>query len=165
MGLDLKDIEKLGPTARRQIAEKLISKNRKDATDKQRKYHNTPTQRVMPGGRIRTFDSKKEAERFDELMAMLRAGEIDDLRIQPHFTLSEAWVTCEGVPVRAMQYVADFSYRKVTGFKVNGDISSQNLLGALVVEDCKGGNATKTAEYNMKKKLMQNRFGITIKEV
>ena len=33
------------------------------------------------------FDSQKEARRYDELMVMLRAGIISDLRLQPQFTL------------------------------------------------------------------------------
>ena len=150
MGIGLDEIGRLGAGAQRQIAEQLTDKARQNAACKQRKFHNVPTQRVMPGGRVRTFDSKKEAERFDELMQIVKEGLIDDLRIQPHFTLSEAWVTCEGVLVRSIQYVADFSY------KTRG--------GKLIIEDCKGGNATKTAEYQMKKKLMQNR-GFTITEV
>ena len=39
------------------------------------------------------FDSQKEARRYDELMVMLRAGIISDLRLQPQFTLQESYVT------------------------------------------------------------------------
>ena len=48
------------------------------------KYHSTPAER----GELR-FDSQKEARRYDELMVMLRAGIISDLRLQPQFTLQE----------------------------------------------------------------------------
>ena len=44
------------------------------------KYRNTPTERAG----IR-FDSRKEARRYDELMVMLRAGIISELRLQPQF--------------------------------------------------------------------------------
>lgn len=41
------------------------------------KYHNKKT--VVDG---RTFDSKKEAERYDELLLLQRAGAITDLSRQ-----------------------------------------------------------------------------------
>ena len=47
------------------------------------KYHNERAERA--GVR---FDSQKEARRYDELMAMLRAGIISDLRLQPQFTFN-----------------------------------------------------------------------------
>ena len=34
-----------------------------------------------------TFDSQKEAARYDELMLLVQAGEIRGLRLQPEFTL------------------------------------------------------------------------------
>lgn len=152
MGLSANDIARLGPSAQKQIVEQLRGElPRKDTSGKSRKYHNAPTQRVMPGGRLRTFDSKKEARRFDELLQMLRAGEIAELRLQQHFTLTEAWVTPEGVPVRALQYVADFAYR--------------DREGKTIVEDVKGGKATQTQAFRMKKKLLLEKFGIQIKEV
>ena len=36
-----------------------------------------------------TFDSQKEAARYDQLMLRLCAGEIRDLKLQPEFTLQE----------------------------------------------------------------------------
>ena len=47
-----------------------------------------------------TFDSQKEADRFRELLAMQEAGEIIGLRLQPEFTLQEAFVTPKGERVR-----------------------------------------------------------------
>ena len=52
------------------------------------KYHNERAKRAG----IR-FDSQKEARRYDELMVMLRAGIISDLRLQPQFTLQESYIT------------------------------------------------------------------------
>ena len=46
------------------------------APKKASKYHSTPAER----GELR-FDSQKEARRYDELMVMLRAGIISDLRL------------------------------------------------------------------------------------
>lgn len=99
-----------------------------------------------------TFDSAKEAKRYVQLMEMQRAGLIRFLRLQPHFTLEEAYKDAEtGESVRALQYVADFSYESSTA---SGWFP--------VVEDVKG---KKTKEYELKKKLMLNRKGIRIEEI
>lgn len=57
-------------------------------------------------GRLR-FDSRKEARRYDALVVLLKSGEITDLKIQPEFTLVEAYTTpggragaCNAVPGR-----------------------------------------------------------------
>ena len=96
-----------------------------------------------------TFDSKKEARRYDMLMLLRRAGQITDLRIQPEFTLVEAFTTPDGKHIRAMRYRADFSYKE---------------NGILIVEDVKS-KATRTRTYLDKRKLMQEKFGIDVKEV
>ena len=95
------------------------------------------------------FDSQKEARRYDELMTMLRAGIITDLRLQPQFTLQESYVTETGERIRAIRYTADFSYR---------------FGGKLVVEDVKS-MATRTKEYLRNKKFMRAKYGIDIQEV
>lgn len=95
------------------------------------------------------FDSRKEARRYDALVLLLRRGEISDLRVQPEFTLIEAYTTPDGERVRAMRYRADFSYR-------------QN--GEMIVEDVKSA-ATRTRVYLNKRKMMQEKYGITIREV
>jgi hypothetical protein len=96
-----------------------------------------------------TFDSRKEARRYDALVVMLRCGEIEDLRVQPEFTLIEAYTTPEGEKIRAMRYRADFSYRK---------------QGQLIVEDVKSA-ATRTRVYLDKRKLMREKYGIDVVEV
>lgn len=108
------------------------------------KYRNERTER----GALR-FDSQKEARRYDELMTMLRAGLITDLRLQPQFTLQESYVTETGQRIRAVRYTADFSYR---------------FGGRLVVEDVKS-TATRTKEYLRNRKFMRAKFGIDIQEV
>ena len=95
------------------------------------------------------FDSQKEARRYDELMTMLRAGIISDLRLQPQFTLQESSCTERGDRIRAIRYTADFSYR---------------FGGKLVVEDVKSA-ATRTKEYLRNKKFMRSKYGIDIQEV
>lgn len=99
-------------------------------------------------GTIR-FDSQKEARRYDELMVMLRAEIITDLRLQPQFTLQESYLTERGERIRAIRYTADFSYR---------------FGGKLVVEDVKSG-PTRTKEYLRNRKMMRSKYGIDIQEV
>ena len=97
------------------------------------------------------FDSQKEARRYDELLLMLRAGEIRDLRLQPQFTIQESYVTETGERVRAIRYTADFSYiREVSGEKI--------------VEDVKSG-PTRTKEYLRNRKFMRSMYGIDVREV
>lgn len=101
-----------------------------------------------------TFDSQKEAARYDQLMLMLCAGEIKDLKLQPEFTLQEAFITPLGERVRAIKYRADFSYRRAVKEGVD-------TRWVAVVEDVKG---YKTKDYELKKKLMAGR-GIHVVEV
>lgn len=157
----------LPPWAQRQILQKIAAQEAQRAQEsgraeqkrgKNRKYRNTPTERGLEDGSKLRFDSQKEARRYDELMLMLKAGEIKDLRLQPQFTLQEAYTTPKGDRVRAIRYQADFSY-ETRAFGDDLDIWD------LVVEDVKGGNATKTREYQLKRKMMLDRFGIEIHEV
>lgn len=149
MGLTTQDIARLGPAARRQVLEKMgMSQN------KGRKYHNEPDTR----GELH-FDSKKEARRYDELMVLLRAGKIRKLKLQAQYTLQESYITPEGERVRAIKYVADFSYERATEPDVSGEVH-----WLPVVEDTKSP-ATRTDKYKIKAKLMKERFGLTITEV
>ena len=108
------------------------------------KYHNAPAERAG----IR-FDSQKEARRYDELLVMLQAGIISDLRLQPQFTLQESYITETGERIRAVRYTADFSYK---------------FGGKLVVEDVKS-TPTRTKEYLRNRKFMRSKFGIDIQEI
>lgn len=118
------------------------------------KYHNIKDSR----GQIK-FASKKEARRFDELMLRLQAGEIKELRLQPQFTLQESYITPESYRIRAIRYIADYSYYRATKPDINGDV-----YWVKVVEDVKS-RPTRTREYIMKRKLMREKFGIDIVEV
>lgn len=113
--------------------------------EKRSKYNNQQDLR----GEIH-FDSRKEARRYDELLFLLRAGKISDLRLQPQFTLQESYKTETGERVRAIRYTADFSYK--------------NAAGKLVVEDVKSG-PTRTKEYLRNKKMIRSKYGIDIQEV
>lgn len=145
------DISRLSPAAQQQVARKLAAQNVREP--KQQKYHNQPDERNGIH-----FDSRKEARRYDDLMLMLKAGTIRELKLQPQFTLQEAYTTPEGKRVRAIRYQADFSYEAQ-----DWDAYSP-VCWRLVVEDVKS-KATKTREYQIKKKLMLERFGISVVEV
>jgi hypothetical protein len=107
---------------------------------KESKYHN---KKVTVDGI--TFDSIKEANRWQELRLMERAGEITALVRQ---------VKIELIPktklYRACYYIPDFTYF---------DKREQKT----VYEDVKGGNF-RTKEYLLKRKLLYWRHGIEIKE-
>ena len=125
-------------------------RRRRAGSRKVNKYRNTPTTRVTPPG-LSSFDSQKEARRYDFLIERERRGEIRDLRLQVDFTLQEAYTDTEGRRVRAIRYRADFTYYEGT-------------QGRQVVEDVKS-RPTRTREYAMKKKMLKDRFGIDITEV
>lgn len=108
------------------------------------KYNN---KKVTVNGQV--FDSKKEANRYKELLLLEKAGAIKDLRMQVKFTLIPAQrdeATGEVIE-RECSYKADFVYSE--GEKT-------------VVEDVKG---FRTKEYIIKRKLMLWRYGIRIREV
>ena len=99
------------------------------------KYNAQPTE--FDGIR---FDSKREAERYQELQMLAAAGEIHSLQLQPRFELQPSFKR-NGKTVRAIHYVADFQY------------VTQN--GRHVVEDTKG---MATAVFKLKKKLFLYRY-------
>jgi hypothetical protein len=96
-------------------------------------------------GAVRTgaHASKKEARRSQELHLLEKCGAIFDLKEQVKF---EIIPKCGSE--RAAHYVADFQYLE---------------NGSLVVEDVKS-IATKTPAYILKRKLMNARHGIVIRE-
>lgn len=100
-----------------------------------------------------SFDSKKEARRYELLMLRLKAGEIRELRLQQDFTLQEAYTTPDGERVRALRYRADFCYEELIGDK-----------WVKVVEDTKSAG-TRTKVYSIKRKMMLDKYNIRIREV
>lgn len=166
-GLHYESLADLPPGMRQQVAGKVMKKAAlPNSVAAQRKYRNEP---VNVNG-IR-FASKKEARRYLQLMDALREGVISDLRLQQDFTLQEAYTTPEGERIRAIRYLADFTYRiewsgdfMPTGVPF-GDLEYWQKLGrgAVVVEDTKS-KPTKTPQYRMKYKLMADK-GYIIREV
>lgn len=107
------------------------------------------------------FDSRKEAQRYSELLILERAKEIMNLQRQVKFVLIPAqYGVCERYGKNGKRlkdgkrliekecaYVADFVYEE---------------NGKTVVEDVKG---MKTKDYIIKRKLMLFKFDIRIREV
>lgn len=109
------------------------------------KYNSKKT--VVDG---QTFDSKKEANRYQELLLLEKAGVIKNLSRQVKFVLIPSQRDENGKVVeRECSYKADFTYEEEGGIKT-------------VVEDVKG---YRTKDYIIKRKLLLYQYGIRIREV
>jgi hypothetical protein len=96
----------------------------------------------------KTFDSKKEYNRYCELRLLEKAGAISNLQTQVRYVLIPAQRGENGKVIeRQCCYIADFTYLQ------NGEI---------IAEDTKG---FRTPEYILKRKMMLYFHGIRIKEV
>ena len=99
-----------------------------------------------------TFDSAKEARRWQELKLLEKAGEIYDLQRQVPFIVIPAQKDERGKLIeREVKYIADFVYKEKGSLR-------------RTVEDVKSPG-TRTKEFIIKRKLMLHRFGLRIKEV
>lgn len=87
------------------------------------------------------FHSKRECKRYLELQMLVRAGYITNLQLQPPFALMVN-------NVKVGTYKADFAYT--------------DQRGTRCFEDAKG---YRTAEYELKKKIVEAQYGIRIVEV
>lgn len=108
-----------------------------------------------------TFDSRKEARRYQELTLLERAGHIQNLQRQVKYVLIPSQYKVyerygkngqrlkdrKQLLERECSYIADFVY------EINGNV---------IVEDTKG---MKTKDYVIKRKLMLYVHGIRVKEV
>ena len=109
----------------------------RDMVKKENKYHAKKT--VLDGVK---FDSKKESKDWLQLKALESLGIISNLQRQVVFELQPAYVNNQGNKVRAIQYIADFVYKKD---------------GKMYVVDTKSP-ATRTPVYKIKKKLFEAKF-------
>lgn len=113
---------------------------------KPNKYHAKKTE---IGGII--YDSKKEANRYQELLIMERAGQIKSLRRQVKYELQEGFIGISGKLVRPICYVADADYYE-------GDRH--------IVEDTKSPATRKIKSYQIKRKMFEKRYSdIEFREV
>ena len=85
------------------------------------------------------FDSIRESQRYKELKLLERAGEIQDLELQPHFLLQESFKK-NGKTYRKIEYIADFKY-------------TENEK--TIVEDVKG---MQTDVFKLKHKLFEKKY-------
>lgn len=87
------------------------------------------------------FDSMLEAKRYKQLMMLEKAGEIQNLLLQPKFPLVDGFKH-NGKKIRGVDYVADFIYEEDD---------------KVVVEDVKG---LKTQAYIIKSKMFIKKYMI-----
>lgn len=87
-----------------------------------------------------TFQSRAEARRYEELRLLEMAGEIHDLKVHPRFELLPR---DKALGLRAVHYTADFQYTEG---------------GRVIVEDVKGGSATITGEFKLRRQLFMRRY-------
>ncbi len=118
----------------------LAEKQKSGSGKKKSKYH---------AEKCNGYDSKKEYYRAQQLKLWLKAGVISELREQVVFLLIPSQINSEGIEEKPVRYKADFVY-------------IDNATGQMVVEDTKG---YRTPEYIIKRKLMLQVHGITIKEI
>ena len=112
-----------------------------------RKYHNTKT--VADGIK---FDSKLEAERYEQLKILERTGVISDVELQPEYELIPSFRK-NGKTWRKTVYKADFRY-----------ILAEN--DKTIIEDVKGSTAVITDVFRLKQKLFEYKYPeLTIKIV
>lgn len=95
-----------------------------------------------------TFDSAKEARRYQELRLLEKAGEIDGLTCQQPFYLR---VWRKGSFIEIGTYRADFHYWE----------GANTTEPREVIEDVKG---FRTPLYRWKKKHVEAQYGIEIRE-
>jgi len=98
------------------------------------KYHNIKTN---------GFHSKKESSRYDDLVFLQRAGEINNLHTQVRYTFEKLRLPSGRHP----SYIADFTYTTKDG--------------KFIVEDVKG---MRTGIYKLKYALMMYFHGIEVVE-
>lgn len=107
------------------------------------KYHNTKV--IYKGIK---FDSKRERNRYKELVLLKNAEIISSLELQKKFELQPSYKK-NGKTIRSISYIADFYYY-------------DNVKRQYVVEDTKG---VKTDVYKIKKKMFEYKYNLTIKEL
>lgn len=84
-----------------------------------------------------TFDSRKEAKRYQELKLLEKTGRIQSLVLQPRFLLQDKF-RYKNKGYRKIEYVADFSYY-------------HSINDCLIIEDVKG---VKTDVFRLKEKML-----------
>lgn len=94
------------------------------------------------------FDSVAESKRYIELKTKVNQGKIKGFTRQYRFIILDDFIRVDGVKIKGISYYADFAI--------------ELLDGTMYFEDVKGKNADLTAVFEMKKKLVENMYGIVI---
>lgn len=102
----------------------------------------------------RKFASKKEANRYKDLLLLEKAGVIKDLECQVPYELQPSYKQ-DNKTIRAIKYVADFVYKE----KIKSDVCE---MWKEVIEDTKG---YRTEIYKIKKKMFEYKYGVKIREL
>lgn len=103
-----------------------------------RKYNNEKT--TIDGI---TFDSRLEAERFQQLRLLEKAEEIEALQLQVEFQILTGWTNPDtGERIRSKHYVADFVYY-------------DKQSGKWIIEDTKG---METSDFRLKWDFMKTLY-------
>ena len=110
------------------------------------------------------FDSKREAQRYQQLKLMEKAGAICDLKRQVKYELIPAQYVDGKCVERAVTYTSDFEYYILKPYPSRTVMVGPNekTIGKHVVEDVKG---MRTPDYVIRRKLMLYKYGILITEV
>jgi hypothetical protein len=74
---------------------------------------------------------------------MQMSGTISSLRIHPTYVVFDSFTDNQGEKHRSIRYIADFEYIQD---------------GKYIVEDVKGGSATQTAVFRIKRKMFLARY-------
>ena len=115
-----------------------------DNVDKKKnnnRFKVSPVEERTLGGIV--FSSKKEMKRYAELRLLERAGEEQDLELQPEFRVSingEHYCT----------YTADFAYTE---------------KGERIIEELKSTGTAKDAAYRLRKKAAELFYGIKVRVI
>lgn len=97
-----------------------------------------------------TFDSKREARRYDELSMLLKVQEVYGFEVHPRYELWAGAPMCEAQSVG--HYTADFEVHYATG--------------EIVVEDVKSPVTAKRTDYRLRKRLFEIcHWPLTITEI
>lgn len=110
------------------------------------------------------FDSKREAQRYQQLKLMEKAGVICDLKRQVKYELVPAQYINGKCVERAITYTSDFEYYILKPLRQRTVMAEPDAMaiGQHIVEDVKG---MRTDVYKIKRKLMLYKYGIIITEV
>lgn len=101
------------------LRKQVLSKMKKEEIEKENKYKNKLTTRIV-NGKMHKFDSRKEADYYDKIFPRLRAGLIKKLTLQKSFDLIPK-LKHNGKTLRKIVYKLDFVYEE-NGVKYAVDV-------------------------------------------